>query len=72
MVRLLDAETEDNFCYGNIVIITYEVKYVSGEIKAGDDAEDARFFSIDDLPELAFKANLAAVKKYQKSYSDLG
>jgi ADP-ribose pyrophosphatase YjhB (NUDIX family) len=71
VIRLLDAETAVSSHYGNMVIIAYEVEYVSGEIKAGDDARDVRFFPMNDLPELAFKANLTAVRKYQESYGSL-
>ena len=71
VIRLLDAETVVSSHYGNMVIMAYEVEYVSGKIKAGDDAKDVRFFPINDLPELAFKANLSAIKKYQESYGGL-
>lgn len=64
VIRLLDAETEVSPHYGNMLIMAYEVEYLSGRIKAGDDAKDVRFFPINDLPQLPFKANLAAIKKY--------
>ena len=33
----------------------YLVKEISGVLQADDDAEDAAFFSVDDLPALAFE-----------------
>ncbi len=71
IVRLLDAQTVDDSFYGSLLILCYEVEQVSGEIKAGDDAKNARFFPINNLPLLAFKSNEKAIAKYQKLYSDL-
>lgn len=68
IVGLLDAETEHDPHYGNMLIITYEAEHVGGEIKAGDDAKDVRFFPINNLPDLAFKANLTAIQKYQQRH----
>ena len=36
------------------------------EIKSGDDAADARWFSIDDLPQMAFDHNTAAKMAIEK------
>lgn len=66
IVRLLDAETEDDSFYGNMLVLCYEVEQVGGEIKAGDDAKDARFFPITDFPELAFESNEKVIQKYQE------
>ena len=65
IVRLLDAQTEDNSFYGNLLILYYEVEQIGGEIKAGDDAKDARFFPIADFPALAFESNEKVIRKYQ-------
>jgi 8-oxo-dGTP diphosphatase len=39
---------------GHTVSIVYLLKRKGGELKGGDDASEARFFSLDNLPELAF------------------
>jgi len=66
IVRLLDAQTEDEPFYGNMLVLCYEVEQVGGGIKAGDDAKDARFFPIADFPELAFESNEKVIQKYQE------
>jgi 8-oxo-dGTP diphosphatase len=30
------------------------LEIINGELKAGDDAGDAKFFNLNDLPELSF------------------
>ncbi len=39
---------------GYTVSIVYLLKKKGGEIRGGDDASEARFFPIDELPEMAF------------------
>ena len=47
--------------YGTVLTVGYLMKVVSGELKPGDDASDARWFDIAQLPEdLAFDHNEVA------------
>ena len=39
---------------GHVVSIVYLLDIISGNLKGGDDATEARFFNLDDLPELSF------------------
>jgi len=66
IVRLLNAQTVMDSFYGDMLILCYEVEQIGGEIKAADDAKDARFFPIDDFPELAFESNEKAIRKYKE------
>ena len=42
---------EDKEVYGDMLAVMYLVKADDGEIAAGDEVEDARFFGIDELPD---------------------
>jgi len=45
-----------------VVLLLYTGKHVGGELRAGDDAADARYFPIDELPDpIAFKAHVQAL-----------
>jgi len=39
---------------GHTITIVYLLDFIKGELKSGDDAADAKFFNLDDLPDLAF------------------
>jgi len=39
---------------GHVVSVVYMLEFCDGRVKGGDDACDARFFSLDELPELSF------------------
>ena len=47
---------------GATVFLLYRAERMSGELRAGDDADDAAFFGRDELPPLAFASTFAAVE----------
>lgn len=70
IVRLVDVDTVDNYYYGSLAIVTYEVRHLRGSPAPGDDAVAARFFPIESLPPLAWSSNDKAVKIYIDFYRD--
>jgi 8-oxo-dGTP diphosphatase len=46
---------------GADIILIYRATLVDGILQAQDDAEDARFFPLDQLPSLAFRASYLAL-----------
>ena len=57
---------------GASIFILYRARCLAGEPTAGDDADDARFFPLDALPDLAFASTRAAIELARAStdYSD--
>ena len=48
---------------GASIFILYDGRRSGGELRAGDDADAAGFFSLDQLPELAFASTRMAVAR---------
>jgi len=48
---------------GASIFIMYRADILSGQLRAGDDADDAGFFDLDKLPELAFASTKIAIQK---------
>lgn len=70
IVRLIDVDTIDNYFYGSLAIVTYEVKMTGGLVRPGDDASDAKYFPITNLPELAWSSNIKAIQIYRELFKD--
>ncbi len=52
------------------IIIFFRAQPVDGELRAGDDAQDVRTFSPDELPEkLAFRTHREVLERWRKSRS---
>ncbi|MEA2101408.1 MAG: NUDIX domain-containing protein [Thermodesulfobacteriota bacterium] len=64
IIRLIDVDTVDNYLYGALAIVTYEVQYTGGNISPGDDASMAAYFPIMKIPELAWSSNKKAINIY--------
>jgi 8-oxo-dGTP diphosphatase len=52
--ELLDLLSGQEHPRGAHLLIVYRGQVLSGDLKAGDDAEQAGFFDLNDLPPLAF------------------
>jgi len=48
---------------GASFFLAFEARLTGGELTAGDDALDAAFFALDDLPEMAFASTVDAVRR---------
>jgi ADP-ribose pyrophosphatase YjhB (NUDIX family) len=55
---------------GASIFILYQAQLLSGQIKAGDDAQAAAFFGPDELPELAFTSTHDAIRWVQANLQD--
>jgi len=53
----------------NAVLLLYLADIVGGTMRAGDDAQEVRFFSFDELPDkIAFRSHHQALADYTRRY----
>ena len=71
VLRIIDVDTVDNYFYGSLAIVTYEVKMIGGAVRPGDDAVEAEFFPILEIPQLAWTSNEKAIRIYIDLYKDI-
>jgi len=43
---------------GHVISVVYLLEIISGKLKGNDDASDAKFFNLENLPLLAFDHNI--------------
>jgi len=70
IISFVDTDSITDDFYGDLIFLTFEVEQTGGVLKAGDDALEAKYFSIYKTPELAFKSNTKAIQTFIKSKSE--
>lgn len=71
IVRLIDVDTVDNYFYGSLAIVTYEIRKTGGLVTPGDDASEAAYFPLTGLPPLAWSSNEKAISLFRGIYRDI-
>ena len=65
-IRLLGHCSHPNSIFGDVLLLGIEMKVLNwSEMKAGDDAAEAKLFSLGDLPPLAFSCHKKIVEMFR-------
>lgn len=67
--RLMGVMSDPNALYHTVLITGYLIKQYSGVPVANDDVSDVAFFSVDQLPEIAFESHTLFIRNYYSAYS---
>ncbi|NLE74261.1 MAG: NUDIX hydrolase [Actinobacteria bacterium] len=67
---LLDVDSDSNDYYGDLLIVTFEVRKTGGQERPGDDAADVAYFPLHDLPPIAFTSNQKAIAAYVAGHAE--
>lgn len=64
--KLIGVYPNNSEINGYLVAIIYEVEILGGKLCAGDDAEEAEFFAVNQIPPLAFQSHREALGEVLK------
>jgi len=64
--RLVGIYSNNSEIHGYLVTMIYEVEILGGKLCAGDDAEKAEFFAVNQLPPLPFQSHREALGEVLK------
>jgi ADP-ribose pyrophosphatase YjhB (NUDIX family) len=63
-ICLLDVIFSQEHPHGASILILYRAEVEAGQLKPGDDAKQATFFNIDQLPSLAFTSTQEILRAF--------
>jgi ADP-ribose pyrophosphatase YjhB (NUDIX family) len=70
IVGLVDLGSAENYYYGDLLFVTFEVEATGGRLARGGDADTVRYFPLDRIPRLAFTSNKKAIEAFIRSKAD--
>ncbi len=62
--RIIGSVPGVNPFYKSVLVTGFSISKFSGELKAGDDSDEAGFFELSNSPEIAFKSHRELLKTY--------
>ncbi len=65
--RLVGVRRHESPMYGPLIMVGIEMILSGGELKAGDDAADAAFFSPEDIPDIPFRSHRELISDFLNS-----
>ncbi|MDP8298373.1 MAG: NUDIX hydrolase [Candidatus Tantalella remota] len=65
--RLVGVRRHESPMYGPLIMVGVEMILFGGELKAGDDASDAAFYSPEDIPDIPFRSHRELISDYLNS-----
>jgi ADP-ribose pyrophosphatase YjhB (NUDIX family) len=66
IVKLIEVvRHEDKELYGDMLVVRYLVKVKEGKLTPGEEAQDARFFDVSELPEYYVNIHKETIKTIQ-------
>jgi 8-oxo-dGTP pyrophosphatase MutT (NUDIX family) len=52
----------------DLLVLGFVSEHIIGTITPGDDAQDARFFLLSDLPPVAFRCHREIIRQYRENH----